>query len=90
MYTQAGATGNRIDKTKAFVSRRDGEGLPTAIIVRDSVGTGLIGLLAEHFSEMHVLDENNTEIENELLSSVAPDYIIYLFDEGNIRSILEN
>lgn len=90
VYTQEGVTGKSIDKTKAFVSRRDGEGLPTAIIVRDSVGTGLIDLLAEHFSEMHVLDENNTEIENELLSSVAPDYIIYLFDEGNMGSILEN
>lgn len=90
VYTQAGATGNRIDKTKAFVSRRDGDGLPTAIIVRDSVGTGLLDLLSEHFSEMHVLDENNTEIENELLSSVAPDYIIYLFDEGNMGSLLEN
>ena len=88
-YTQSGSQNNNIDKTKAFVSRRSGNDLPTAIIVRDSVGTGLLDLLAEHFSEMHVLDENVTTVNDDLLSSVKPDYVIYLIDEGNIGSMIE-
>lgn len=88
-YIQSGSKNNSIDKTRSFVTKKDGEGLPTAIVVRDSVGTGLLELLAEHFSEMYVLDENSTVISDALLSSVQPDYIIYLFDEGNIGSILE-
>ena len=87
-YIQAGSKNNSIDKTKAFVTKKEGDGLPTAIVVRDSVGTGFIDFLAEHFSEMYVLDENTAEISDDLLSSVQPDYIIYLFDEGNIGSLI--
>ena len=88
-YTQNGSNKGDVDKTKAFVSRRSGEDLPVAIVIRDSSCISLLDLLAEHFSEMYVLDENITTVSDSLLSSICPDYVIYLVNEGNIESIIE-
>lgn len=79
---------NKVDRTRIFVTHNMTEGLPSAVVVRDSSGTGMLDLLAEHFSTMYVLAENNYNISNAILETVRPDYIIYLCDEGNIDSIL--
>ena len=68
----------------AILSYRFNEKLPNAVVIYDEKGAPLIDLLAEHFNVMYVLPKNSFELQDEALSKVRPDCIIYLCSEGKI------
>lgn len=59
--------------------------LPTAVIVYDELSEPMVELLTQHFSATYVMRKGDTNITDKILSSMRPDYIIYLCDEGNIN-----
>ena len=73
-----------IDKSKAYVSVNSNADLPRAIVIRDNNGSGALDLLAECFSEMYVLSEDDYEISDEIIREISPDIIIYLVGETEI------
>ena len=58
--------------------------LPNTIIVYDNDCEPLIRLLAEHFCYTYAMKINDDAIPSNILSSMNPDFIIYICDEGNI------
>ena len=73
----------------AFAYYGTNEDMPCAIIVYDNDCEPLITLLAEHFRYTYVMKKNETAIPESLLSSVSPDFIIYLCDESKIDFTLD-
>ena len=75
------------DKTEEFYTRNYIDSLPTAIIVRDGAETKMIEMLSMHFETMYVLAEGDRYIPESIISSVKPDYVIYLCRESAISQI---
>ncbi len=76
--------GENFDMANKFVSYNYVAGLPSAVVVRGEGCDRMLELMAEHFSVMYVLAEGDSDIPEQVLKTVAPDYIIYLCPEGNI------
>lgn len=73
-----------LDLTQAFISYTDDSSLPVAIVVRDEYGTEMLENIAEHFSKMIVLRENELTISDELIAEIKPDYIINIHCNGEL------
>ena len=84
-YTRTGLTGgeNPADE-EALLYRNQDTSLPVAVVLRDAYGTPLLPYLAEHFSCLYVLEENDFNLTEEFLKEVRPDYIFRLTSEYNL------
>ena len=87
-FFQDGST--NVDKTGEFVSRNYIDELPTAIIIRDGVGTKALDMLADNFETRYVLEDGEDHIPDSLLRSIDPDYIIYLCGEDGLGDMFKN
>ncbi|MBQ9079850.1 MAG: hypothetical protein IJY27_02150 [Clostridia bacterium] len=72
------------DITQAFISYVDDPTLPVAIVTRDAYGTEMLDNMAEHFSKMIVLREDEFTISDELISEIKPDFIITIRCNGEL------
>jgi len=68
----------------ALIYQNKNSNLPRAIVLRDACGTPIIPYLAQHFSQIYVLPEENYTLSDELLQTIKPDYIFSLNSEYHL------
>lgn len=84
-YTRTGMAGdNTPSDEEALLYRNENTNLPVAVVLRDASGTALLPYLAEHFSLVYVLEENDFNLTDAFLQEVKPDYIFQLTSEYNL------
>lgn len=64
--------------------------LPSCIVFRDSYSTQLYDILAERMDQTNYMGMWSFAWNNSYISSVKPDYIIYVLAEWNLDSIIYN
>ncbi len=72
------------DGFRTYQSHIGNTGLPSAVIICDSYGEGIVRFVAEHFEKLRVLNVFQKEISDNILSEISPDYIIKIFGEDNL------
>lgn len=81
-FEQSG--GGDLDTKRSFISYNDDGSLPVAIVTRDAYGTGMLISMAQNFSKMIVMAEDEHTIPDELIESMSPDYIITIRRNGEL------
>ena len=74
----------RYNSDGSFISYGPNTTMPTAVIVHDGHSEPVIEMLTRNFSVAYVMNKGDIDISLQVLTSIKPDYIIYLCDEGNI------
>lgn len=69
-------------------NNREGLELPKVMIIRDSFGTPAFGIFSDAFSETYWRAMWDYEFPKNQISSLKPDYIVYMVAERNIKSIV--
>lgn len=72
------------DITQAFITYNENSTLPVAIVTRDAYGTAMLENMAENFSKMVVMAENDHTIPDGLIAEISPDFIITIRCNGII------
>ena len=67
---------------------RDGLTLPRAYVMRDSFGTPIYSLVSDAFESVQWEAMWSYEINKNDISSLKPDYVIYIITERNIGSVI--
>ncbi len=78
---------SRPEAIDAFKLTANGDGLPTAYMVRDSYSMQMLPYTAEHFSELYIGEMWDYNIDKDVLKELAPDYVIYVVAERNIGNL---
>ncbi len=73
---------------KATVVNPNGEGLPTALIVRDSFSCPAYDMVNERFSKVWWQSSHNYGIYENELTARKPDYVIYIVSERNLLKVM--
>ncbi len=68
----------------------NGEGLPTALIMRDSFGKVSYDMMNDRFSTVYWGEFNNYNMPLDLVGTDKLDYVIYLYSERNLLKIMLN
>lgn len=68
----------------------NGEGLPKAIIMRDSFGKVSYDMLNDRFNTVYWGEFNNYNMPLNLVGTDSVDYVIYMYSERNLLKIMMN
>lgn len=68
----------------------NGEGLPTAVIMRDSFSKVAYDMVNDRFKKVYWGEFNNYNLPIDKISSGKPDYVIYLYSERNLLKLMLN
>ena len=68
----------------------NGEGLPTAVIMRDSFSKVSFDMINDRFKKIYWGEFNNYSIPYNNIYSGNPDYVIYFYSERNLLKIMLN
>ena len=72
----------------AVVNNNRGNGLPTAVIMRDSFGKVCYDMVNDRFAKVHWGQFNNYNIPYDSIANANPDYVIYLYSERNLLKLM--
>ena len=72
------------DESKAYYTYKMDYSLPNAVVIRSGDCDKVIELMAEHFRQMYVLPEGETQIPDYILQN-GVDYVIVLASEMDIK-----
>ncbi len=78
---------SRPEAIDAFSLTANGDGLPSAYMVRDSYAMQMLPYTAEHFSNLYIGEMWDYGIDRDAVKELAPDYIIYVVAERNIGNL---
>lgn len=67
-----------------------GEGLPTAVIMRDSFGKVAYDMINDRFKTVYWEEFNNYNLPYNDIVNGKPDYVIYLYSERNLLKLMLN
>lgn len=74
----------------ATVNNPVGEGLPTAVIMRDSFGKVAYDMINDRFKTVYWEEFNNYNLPYNDIVNGKPDYVIYLYSERNLLKLMLN
>ena len=72
----------------AVVNNYSGNGLPMAVIMRDSFGKVCYDMVNDRFATVYWGQFNNYNIPYDSIANANPDYVIYLYSERNLLKIM--
>ena len=72
----------------AVVNNGSGNGLPTAVIMRDSFGNLCYDMVNDRFATVYWGQFNNYNIPYDSIANANPDYVIYLYSERNLLKLM--
>ena len=76
---------------RATVVNPNGDGLPTAVIIRDSFSCPAYDMVNDRFSTVWWQASHNYGMPEDVVSMTKPDYVIYIVSERNLLKVmLEN
>ncbi|MBR6503102.1 MAG: hypothetical protein IKT42_06640 [Clostridia bacterium] len=71
-------------------TNKNGSGLPTAVITRDSFGRTTFDMVNDRFSEVTWLAENDFSSTISAIEENKPNYVIYIVSERNLYKVMMN
>lgn len=71
-------------------SNKNGSGLPSAVIVRDSFGRTAFDMVNDRFSSVTWLAENDYSSAIGAIKENKPNYVIYIVSERNLLKVMMN
>lgn len=80
-------TVDRPEAAEGFVSHAEGEGLPTAVLMRDSYSAQMLPHLCEHFATLDAAAMWEYIPDYEKIEALKPDYIIIIICERNLPAL---
>ncbi len=76
---------------RTTVINPNGEGLPTALIIRDSFSCPAYDMVNDRFSTVWWQSSHSYSMPADTVSQTKPDYVIYIISERNLlKTMLEN
>ena len=71
-------------------TNKNGSGLPTAVITRDSFGRTAFDMINDRFSKVTWLAENDFGSTISAIEANKPNYVIYIVSERNLYKVMMN
>ena len=71
-------------------TNKNGSGLPTAVITRDSFGRPAFDMINDRFSKVTWLAENDFGSTISAIEANKPNYVIYIVSERNLYKVMMN
>ena len=71
-------------------TNKNGSGLPTAVITRDSFGRTAFDMVNDRFSKVTWLAENDFSSTVSAIEENKPNYVIYIVSERNLYKVMMN
>ena len=71
-------------------TNKNGSGLPSAVIVRDSFGRTAFDMVNDRFSKVTWLAENDYSNAVSAINENKPNYVIYIVSERNLLKVMMN
>lgn len=71
-------------------TNKNGSGLPTAVITRDSFGRTAFDMVNDRFSKVTWLAENDFSNTIDAIKENKPNYVIYIVSERNLYKVMMN
>lgn len=79
------------DNASAYdFTNKNGSGLPSAVIVRDSFGRTAFDMVNDRFSKVTWLAENDFSNTVSAIKENKPNYVIYIVSERNLYKVMMN
>lgn len=79
------------DNASAYeFTNKNGAGLPSAVIVRDSFGRTAFDMVNDRFSKVTWLQENDFSNTVSAIKENKPNYVIYIVSERNLYKVMMN
>ncbi|MBE6782066.1 MAG: hypothetical protein E7540_05055 [Ruminococcaceae bacterium] len=72
----------------AIVGNNKGDGLPTAVIMRDSFGKVSYDMMNDRFKTVYWGEFDNYVFPYDTIVNANPDYVIYMYSERNLLKIM--
>ena len=79
---------NGTNSSSATITNPNGEGLPTALICRDSFACTAYDMVNDRFSTVYWQNSHSYGLQKDTLKRVKPDYVIYLISERNLLKVI--